>query len=27
MFQTQVEIILIESRDGGSNHEVFKVSW
>jgi hypothetical protein len=27
MFQTQVEIILIESRDGGNNHEVFKVSW
>ena len=27
MFQTQVDIILLESRDAGSNHEVFKVSW
>lgn len=27
MFETQVDIILLESRDTGNNHEVFKVSW
>ena len=27
MFQTEVDIILLESRDAGNNHEVFKVSW
>ncbi len=27
MFETQVDIILLESRDSGNNHEVFKVSW
>ncbi len=26
-FQTDVTIALLESRDSGSNHEVFKVSW
>jgi hypothetical protein len=27
MYETPVEIMLLESRDEGSNHEVFKVSW
>ncbi len=27
MFETHVDIILLESRDTGNNHEVFKVSW
>jgi hypothetical protein len=27
MYETPVEIMLLESRDDGSNHEVFKVSW
>jgi len=27
MYNTPVEVELIQSRDEGSNHEVFKVSW
>ena len=27
MFETKIDIILLESRDAGNNHEVFKVSW
>jgi len=27
MYQTSVEIDLIQSRDDGSDHEIFKVSW
>lgn len=27
MFETKVDIILLESRVSGNNHEVFKVSW
>jgi hypothetical protein len=27
MYETPVEILLLESRNDGSNHEVFKVSW
>ncbi len=27
MYNTPVEIELIQSRDGGSNHEIFRVSW
>ena len=27
MYETPVEIMRLESRDDGSNHEVFKVSW
>ena len=27
MFETKVDVLLLECRDAGSNHEVFKVSW
>lgn len=27
MFETKIDIILLESRGAGNNHEVFKVSW
>jgi hypothetical protein len=27
MFETEVDITLLESREAGNNHEVFKVSW
>jgi hypothetical protein len=27
MFETKIDILLLESRDAGNNHEVFKVSW
>jgi hypothetical protein len=27
MFETNIEIELIESRDKGNEHEIFKVSW
>ena len=27
LYETEVDITLLESRDAGNNHEVFKVSW